>query len=216
MIHINLLPHREEKRKQKKAAFYALLVLGALIGAAVVLAVGGYNARAIAIQEQRNKVIKTAIVELDKKIVEIATLKQEIESLKARQQAVEDLQGDRNQPVYLLDELVKQTPPGVYLREFRQEGQKVTLKGYAQSQERVSELLRNVAGVSPWLEKPDLIEVKSTGLGQGKTAKKVVDFNMIVSIKRPRDKDKAGEGKPDGKPGSKPGAAAPAPAPAKP
>jgi type IV pilus assembly protein PilN len=199
MIHINLLPHREAKRKQKKAAFYALLVLGALIGAAIVLAVGGYNARAIAIQEQRNKVLKTAIVELDKKIAEIATLKQEIEALKARQQAVEDLQGDRNQPVYLLDELVKQTPAGVYLREFKQDGQKVTLKGYAQSQERVSELLRNVAGVSPWLEKPDLIEVKSTGLGQGKTAKKVVDFHMIVSIKRPRDKDKAPDAKPDAK-----------------
>lgn len=201
MIRINLLPHREEKRKQKKAAFFALMVLGAVIGTAIVLAVGGYNARAIAVQEQRNKVLKDAIVGLDKKIAEIATLKQEIEALKARQQAVEDLQGDRNQPVYLLDELVKQTPSGVYLREFRQDGQKVTLKGYAQSQERVSELLRNVAGVSPWLEKPDLIEVKSTGLGQGKTAKKVVDFNMIVSIKRPRDKDKPADGKPGAKPG---------------
>jgi type IV pilus assembly protein PilN len=208
MIHINLLPHREARRKQKKSAFYALLVLGALIGAAVVLAVGGYNARAISIQEQRNKVLKDAIVVLDKKIAEIATLKQEIQALKARQQAVEDLQGDRNQPVYLLDELVKQTPPGVYLKSFRQDGQKVTLLGYAQSQERVSELLRNVAGVSPWLEKPDLIEVKSTGLGQGKTAKKVVEFNMIVSIKRPRDKDKPADGKPDGKAGPKPDAVA--------
>ena len=135
------------------------------------------------------------------------TLKQEIQALKARQQAVEDLQGDRNQPVYLLDELVKQTPPGVYLRSFKQDGQKVTLLGYAQSQERVSELLRNVAGVSPWLEKPDLIEVKSTGLGQGRTAKKVVEFNMIVSIKRPRDKDKPADGKPDGKAAPRPGAA---------
>ncbi|SFU95793.1 PilN domain-containing protein [Pseudoduganella namucuonensis] len=196
MIRINLLPHREEKRKQKKAAFYALMVLGALAGAAIVLVVGGYNARAIAIQDQRNKVIKDAIVELDKKIAEIATLKTEIEALKARQQAVEDLQGDRNQPVYLLDELVKQTPPGVYLKGFKQEGQRVSIQGYAQSQERVSELLRNVAGVSPWLEKPDLIEVKSTGLGQGKTAKKVVEFNLIVSIKRPRDKDKPADGKP--------------------
>jgi type IV pilus assembly protein PilN len=203
MLHINLLPHREARRKQKKSAFYALLVLGALIGAAVVLTVGGYNARTISIQEQRNKVIKDAIVVLDKKIVEIATLKQEIEALKARQQAVEDLQGDRNQPVFLLDELVKQTPPGVYLKAFKQDGQKVSMQGYAQSQERVSELLRNLAGVSPWLEKPDLIEVKSTGLGQGKTAKKVVEFNLVVSIKRPRDKDKPDDAKP-GKPG-KPG-----------
>lgn len=204
MIRINLLPHREEKRKQKKNAFYALMVLGAVIGIGVVLAVGGYNARAIAIQDQRNKAIKDAIVVLDKQIAEIATLKQEIEALKARQQAVEDLQGDRNQPVYLLDELVRQTPAGVYLKGFRQDGQRVTVQGYAQSQERVSELLRNLAGVSPWLEKPDLVEVKATGLGQGKTAKKVVEFNLIVGIKRPRDKDNPDDGKPGGKrPGDK-------------
>jgi len=213
MIRINLLPHREEKRKQKKAAFYALLTLGGIIGAAIVLLVGGYNARAISIQNARNSELKTAITGLDTKIAEIATLKSEIEALKARQQAVEDLQGDRNQPVYLMDELVKQTPPGVYLKGFKQEGQKVTIQGYAQSQERVSEFLRNLAGVSPWLEKPDLIEVRSTGLGQGKTAKKVVEFNMVVSIKRPRDKDKDAKDGKDGKPAAKQaGAAASAPA----
>lgn len=198
MIRINLLPHREARRKQKKSAFFALLALGGVIGVGIVLLVGGYNARAISIQDQRNAVLKSAIVVLDTKIAEIATLKQEIEALKARQQAVEDLQGDRNQPVYLMDELVKQTPPGVYLKGFKQEGQKVTVNGYAQSQERVSEFLRNLAGVSPWLERPDLIEVKSTGLGQGKTAKKVVEFNLVVNIKRPRDKD----GAPDGAKGS--------------
>ena len=189
MIKINLLPHREERRKQQKAAFVALLALGAIAGAAVVLLVGGYNARRMSIQNERNQVIKGAIVVLDKKIAEIATLKQEIEALKARQQAVEDLQGDRNQPVYLMDELVKQTPAGVYLKSFKQEGQKVAVGGYAQSQERVSELLRNLAGASPWLERPDLVEVRSTGLGQGKSAKKVVEFNLTVNIKRPRDKD---------------------------
>jgi type IV pilus assembly protein PilN len=193
MIRINLLPHREEKRKQKKQAFYALLALGGVIGIGVVLLVGGYNARAIGIQDARNQELQTAIAGLDKKIAEIATLKQEIEALKARQQAVEDLQGERNQPVYLLDELVKQTPPGVYLKAFRQEGQKVAINGYAQSQERVSELLRNLAGVSPWLERPDLVEVKSTALGQGKTAKKVVEFNLNVFIKRARDKDQPGD-----------------------
>ncbi len=208
MIKINLLPHREEKRKQKKAAFYALLALGAIVGVGVVLLVGGYNAREISIQNQRNHVIKTAISGLDKKIAEIATLKQEIEALKARQQAVEDLQGDRNQPVYLLDELVKQIPSGVYLKGFKQEGQKVAIGGYAQSQERVSELLGNLAGVSPWLERPELVEVKSTGLGQGKTAKKVVEFNLSVNIKRPRDKDAAASAA-KGKPG---GGAAPSPA----
>ena len=200
MVRINLLPHREEKRRQRKAAFVALLVLAALIGAGIVLLVGGYNARAIAVQEQRNRVLKTAIVELDVKIARIATLKQEIEALKARQQAVEDLQGDRNQPVYLLDELVRQTPEGVYLKGFRQDGQRVTVSGYAQSQERVSELLRNLAGASPWLERPDLIEVKAGTIGPAKNARKVVEFSLVVAIKRPRDKERA-EHENDGKAG---------------
>ncbi len=199
MIRINLLPHREEKRKQKKAAFLALLVLSAIIGGAVVLAVGGYNARRIAIQDERNRTFKTEIVELDKKILQIASLKQDIDALKARQQAVEDLQADRNQPVYLMDELVKQTPDGVYMKSFKQEAQRVAINGYAQSQERVSEFLRNLSSHSPWLERPELIEVRAATLGKEKNAKKVVEFNLNVGIKRPRDKDKEVLG-PDGKP----------------
>lgn len=206
MIRINLLPHREERRKQRKQAFAALLVLGGLAGALIVIMVGGYNARAISVQNQRNQLLQTSIKDLDKKIAEIASLKEEIESLKARQEAVEDLQADRNQPVYLMDELVKQTPSGVYLKSFKQEGQKVTVTGYAQSQERVSELLRNLAGNSPWLERPDLIEVKASTLGQNKnTGRKVVEFNLSVNIKRPRDKDLP----PGAKPGVKPGARMP-------
>ncbi|MBB3222836.1 PilN domain-containing protein [Pseudoduganella umbonata] len=189
MVRINLLPHREEKRKQRKAAFMALMVLSALVGIGIVLLVGGYNARAIAVQEQRNAVLQTAIAALDGKIARIATLKQEIEALKARQQAVEDLQGDRNQPVYLLDELVRQTPEGIYLKGFRQDGQRVAVDGYAQSQERVSELLRNLSSASPWLERPDLIEVKAGVIGQAKNPRKVVEFSLVVGIKRPRDKD---------------------------
>lgn len=208
MIRINLLPHREEKRKQKQAAFLALLVLGGVLGMAVVLMVGGYNARALSIQDERNGVLTAAIGELDKKIAQIATLKQEIEALKARQQAVEDLQGDRNQPVYLLDELVRQTPPGVYLKGFRQEGQKVSVNGFAQSQERVSELLRNLAGASPWLEKPELIEVKAAPLAQGRAVRKVVEFNLIVNIRRPRDNDApAGAPVPGAAPAPAPGSA---------
>jgi len=201
MIRINLLPHREAKRKQKQTAFVALLALGGIIGVIVVLLVSGYNASMISIQNERNTVLKTANAELDVKIASIATLKAEIEALKARQQAVEDLQGDRNQPVYLLDELVKQTPAGVYLKSFKQDGQRVVVSGVAQSQERVAELLRNLSGSSPWLEKPDLTEVRAATLAGSKTGKKVVEFTMAVSIKRQRDKDadaaaKAGEAKP--------------------
>ncbi|SFD87733.1 PilN domain-containing protein [Massilia yuzhufengensis] len=199
MIRINLLPHREAKRKQKQSAFVALLALGGLVGAAVVLMVGGYNASRIAVQNERNLVLKTASAELDKKIGEIKTLEEEIEALKARQQAVEDLQGDRNQPVYLLDELVRQTPEGVYLKSFRQEGQKVTLSGYAQSQERVAELLRNVSGTSPWLERPNLTEVKVAALDKSKTGRKVVEFQMDVAIKRLREQEEADGAKPGAK-----------------
>ncbi len=203
MIRINLLPHREAKRKQKQTAFAALLALGGVIGVIVVLLVSGYNASMISIQNERNTVLKTANAELDVKIASIATLKAEIEALKARQQAVEDLQGDRNQPVYLLDELVKQTPAGVYLKAFKQDGQRVVINGVAQSQERVAELLRNLSGASPWLEKPDLTEVRAAALAGSKTGKKVVEFTMAVSIKRQRDKDAAAAA------AAKPGAAAP-------
>jgi type IV pilus assembly protein PilN len=196
MIRINLLPHREAKRKQKQAAFAALLALGGLAGAALVLMIGAYNASRIATQNERNLVLKNANAELDKKISKIASLKAEIEALKARQQAVEDLQGDRNQPVYLLDELVRQTPDGVYLKAFKQDGQKVVLSGYAQSQERVAELLRNLSGNSPWLERPDLTEVRAVPLAQSKTGRKVVEFTLAVAIKRAREKDE------DAKPGA--------------
>ncbi|KQQ86639.1 PilN domain-containing protein [Massilia sp. Leaf139] len=195
MIRINLLPHREAKRKQKQTAFVAMLVLGALLGVAVVLLVGGWNASRIAIQEQRNTVLSTENAELDKKIKDIATLKEEINALKSRQQAVEDLQGDRNQPVYLFDELVRQTPDGVYLRGFEQNGQRVILNGYAQSQERVAELLRNLSGNSPWLERPDLTEVKAATLTQGKIVRKAVEFTLAVNIKRAREAEEAEEGK---------------------
>jgi type IV pilus assembly protein PilN len=201
MIRINLLPHREAKRKQKQAAFAALLALGGVLGGALVLMVGGYNASVIATQNQRNGVLKQANAELDVKIKKIANLKSEIEALKARQQAVEDLQGDRNQPVYLLDELVRQTPEGVYLKSFKQDGQKVLLTGVAQSQERVAELLRNLSGNSPWLERPELAEVRAATLAQSKTGRKVVEFTLNVSIKRVREKEEIA--KENAKPGPK-------------
>ena len=193
MIRINLLPHREAKRKQKQAAFYALLALGAAAGVAVVLAVGAYNARQLSVQDERNLVLKKANAELDKQIAEIKTLKEEIEALKARQQAVQDVQGDRNQPVYLLDELVRQTPEGMHLKSLKQEGRRVVLTGYAQSQERVAELLRNLSGNSAWLERPELVEVKAVTLAQSKTGRKVVEFTLSVAIKRPTDGEDEGQ-----------------------
>lgn len=191
MIKINLLPHREEKRKKRQSEFYAMLGLVGTVAALVVILVGFGIGNKISQQEQRNTFIQTENARLDVQIKEISTLKQDIEALKARQQAVEDLQGDRNQPVYLMDELVKQTPEGVYLRAFKQDGQRVIMNGYAQSNERVSEFLRNLSNNSPWLNLPELIEIRSANLGPGKDAKKVFEFTVNVGIQRPRDKEQA-------------------------
>lgn len=201
MIRINLLPHREAKRKQKQNAFVALLGLGGVAGAAIVLLVGAYNASQVSVQNQRNEVLKKAGAELDMKIGEITNLKEEITALQARQQAVEDLQGDRNQPVHLLDELVRQTPDGVSLKSVKQNGQRVILSGNAQSQERVAELLRNLSSGSPWLQNPDLTEVRAVTLGQGKSGRQVVEFTLGVSIKRARLSDEEEAAADGAKPG---------------
>jgi type IV pilus assembly protein PilN len=198
MIRINLLPHREEKDKQRRKSFYALLVLSGISALLIIILFAGYMAKRISDQGEVNQVIKTENIRLDGQIKEVSTLKQEIQALKARQQAVEDLQADRNQPVYLMSELVQQTPEGIYLRGFKQDGQRVVLSGYAQSNERVAEFLRNISNNSAWLERPDLVEIRSVSLGQGKDAKKVFDFSINVGIKRPRDKEQPTSGSPDG------------------
>ena len=189
MVRINLLPHREARRKERKTAFVAMLIAAVFAGGLLVLAVGGVIATRIAAQNERNAFIQAENAKLDVQIKEIATLKQEIEALKARQQAVEDLQSDRNQPVYLMDELVRQVPEGTYLRSFKQAGQRVSLNGYAQSNERVSELLRNLGNASPWLERPDLVEIRAATTGTGKDLRRVFEFTVNVGIKRSREAD---------------------------
>ena len=185
MILINLLPHREEKRKRRKAAYFAGLALGAVAG---VLAVGlwyGVLEQMKSAQMERNAFLGAEIKKLEAQIKDIANLRAEIEALKARQKAVEDLQTNRNIPVYLLNELVKQTPDGVYLSSIRQTGQVVAVTGVAQSNERVSEFLRNTLYNSQWLEKPELIEIRA-GAAQGGGRQRAYDFSMRVSIKRPQ------------------------------
>lgn len=184
MISINLLPHREAKRKERRDAFLASMFASILMGGVLVMAVGGVISTRIASQQELNSLFKEENTKLDVQIAEIATLQQEIAALKARQQAVEDLQSDRNQPVYLMDELVKHVPKGSYLRSFKQAGQRVVLNGYAQSNERVSELLRNVGNASPWLERPDLVEIRAATVGQDKNLRKLFEFTVNAGIKR--------------------------------
>lgn len=185
MILINLLPHREEKRRQRKRAYFVSLGLSALVGGAIVLVWYSVLQQMTSAQESRNAFLKAEITRLDAQIKDIATLRAEIEALKARQKAVEDLQTDRNVPVYLLNELVKQTPEGVYLTAIRQNGQVVTLSGVAQTNERVSEFLRNGLYNSTWLERPELVEIKASSVNAAsRDQRRLFDFLMRVTIKR--------------------------------
>jgi type IV pilus assembly protein PilN len=206
VILINLLPHREEKRKRKKVAFFAGLGVAAAAGLAIVGMWYVVVQQMTGVQQERNAFLATEIAKLEVQIKDIAMLKAEIESLKARQKAVEDLQINRNLPVHLLNELVKQTPEGVYFTGVRQEGQVLNVTGIAQTQERVSELLRNTAYSSEWLERPELIESRATVVAAAnREQKRLFDFTMRLNVKRPQDKAAAEAAK-------APGAAASAPA----
>ena len=187
-IMINLLPHREERRKRKKIAFFAGLGVAAFIGVAVIGVWYLVVQQMISGQQARNSFLQGEIAKLDIQIKDIASLKAEIASLKARQKAVEDLQIDRNVPVHVLNELVKQVPEGIYITSVKQEGQLLNVAGIAQTQERVSELLRNTAYNSEWLVKPELIESKAATIqAANKEQKRLFDFSVRLTIKRPQD-----------------------------
>ncbi len=188
MILINLLPHREEKRRQRKRAFFAGLGLAAVVGA---LAAGVWYVvleQMTAAQQARNAFLGEEIKRLEAQIKDIADLKTEIEGLKARQKAVEDLQTNRNMPVYLLDELVRFTPEGMYFTSVKQNGDQVTVTGVAQTNERVSEFLRNTQNQSKWLRKPELVEIKALNLppsAGSREQRRLFDFSVRVSLTQP-------------------------------
>ncbi|HXF46039.1 MAG TPA: PilN domain-containing protein [Burkholderiaceae bacterium] len=177
-IRINLLPHREAKRERQKKAFYFLSFLSLVAGVALVGLVWSVLQGYIGAQQDRNNFIAGENRKLDVQIKEIATLRQEIEALRARQRAVEDLQADRNQPVYLLDELARQTPEGIYLRAIKQEDRKVNVQGWAASNERVSEFLRNLQNGSKYLERPELIEIKLAGQSPQGVQRRLFEFSL--------------------------------------
>jgi len=188
VILINLLPHREEKRQRRKIAFFAGLGVAAAAGLAVVGVWYLVVQQMTSAQQERNDFLTAEIRKLEVQIKDIATLRAEIESLKARQKAVEDLQIDRNVPVHLLNELVKQTPEGIYFRSIKQEGQSLTVSGIAQTQERISELLRNTAYSSEWLVRPELVESKAAAAqGANKEQRQLFEFAMRLGVKRPQE-----------------------------
>ena len=179
MIRINLLPHREEKRKARRQQFYGLVgmisVLALLIVFLVYTIISGY----IAAQESKNELLKKEIAVLDQQIEQIKRLKEQTQALLSRKQIIESLQRDRAEAVRLLSELVKQMPEGVYLQSLKQEGAKLTLTGFAQSNARVSTLMRNIEA-SPWLEKPQLVEITAANVDK----RRLNQFILNASMKR--------------------------------
>jgi type IV pilus assembly protein PilN len=178
-VRVNLLPHRAERRKRAKQHFAIVSGGTFVVGLMIVGLVHSYYAEQISNQEGRNQFLKSEIGKLDKEIAEIDKLKDEIQALLARKQIIETLQADRAQTVHLLDELVKQMPEGVFLKQITQKGMKVQLVGYSQSNARVSTLMRNIEA-SRWLGDPELIEVKAAPLDK----RRVSEFTMFMSLKR--------------------------------
>lgn len=197
MILINLLPHREAARKKQKDQFFTQLGLSALLGGIVCGAVFTWYQGQITSQQDRNAFLQAEIKKLEEEIKDIANLQREIASLRARQTAVENLQGDRNLPVHLLDELVAQLPDGVYLSSMKQDNRSVLLVGVAQSQERVSDLLRNLSNNSQWLVRPELVEIVAAKASvSARDQRRVSNFTIRVSLLRPSAAPAAGSATP--------------------
>jgi type IV pilus assembly protein PilN len=192
VILINLLPHREIARKRRKELFNIGLGTSALAGGLLAGAMFLSLQAQISSQKDINQILQTDIAKFDAQIKDIAGLEAEIAALRARQQAVEDLQSDRNLPVHLLTELVKQLPEGVFISSMRQDGQNLELKGVAQSNERVSELLRNLSNNSQWFTKPDLVEIVAGSVTLApRDVRRVSNFNIKVKLLRASDVEKA-------------------------
>jgi type IV pilus assembly protein PilN len=188
MILINLLPHREERRKQRKRAFF--VGLGVAAGSGLLVAGLWYGAlqQMTQAQQARNNFLRDEIAKLDAQIKDIATLRSEIDSLKARQSAVEGLQLNRNVPVHLLDELVRLTPEGIYLGGIKQTDSSVLVNGVAQTNERVSEFLRNAQSNSPWFDRMELLEIKAVTqppVAGSREQRRLFEFALRVSLKQP-------------------------------
>lgn len=196
MIRINLLPHREAKRKASRQQFYALSGLVSVLAGVIWFAGFTYINAQIDRQSEKNNFLKTEIAELNKQIEEIKKLKEQTDALLARKQVIESLQANRSETVHLFNEIARQLPAGVYLRSIKQDKQKITLIGHAQSNARVSTLMHNLDS-SPVLERPELVQIKAIPVGK----RRMNEFNLNIYFSRQTTED-AGKGskKPGGKP----------------
>ena len=192
MILINLLPHRDAARKRKREIFFVTLGVAALVGGLIGGGIYSWYQTQISDQKYKNTILKTETVKLENQIKEIAGLQAEIAALRARQGAVEELQGNRNMPVHLMTEMVRQLPDGVYITSMKQENLSVSITGVAQSNERVSELLRNLASKSNTLYRPELVEITSSNVAlSARDQRRVSNFSMRVFLKSASEQAKS-------------------------
>ncbi|CAG0963900.1 hypothetical protein BURK1_00859 [Burkholderiales bacterium] len=188
-VRINLLPHREQKRQARQRQFVSFAVLLSILALAVVGLVHMIFAAKIDDQNARNKLLKTEIAKLDEQIREIDKLREQIQQVLARKQVVENLQANRSEAVHLLDQVVRQLPDGIYLKSIKQAGTRVQMVGYAQSNARVSTLMRNIEA-SPWIDKPELVEIKlvtlpgTAGRGSQARGQQANEFTLNFQVKR--------------------------------
>lgn len=191
MILINLLPHREAAKKRRKEAFQVNMVMAALAGLLIAGLIYWYFQIMIEGQQNKNGLLRSEIKVLETQIKEIEGLEAEITALRARQKAVEDLQSDRNLPVHMLNELVKQLPDGVYISSIKQEGLQVTMQGTAQSNERISEMLRNLTEGTAWFSKPELMEIVAKTVDvTAKDKRRAAAFTLRFNLTRVSDAEK--------------------------
>jgi type IV pilus assembly protein PilN len=199
MIPINLLPHREVRRKAQQRQFAVLAGAAALVAIGIVVLVHGFLAQRIDNQNARNRYLDGEISKLDKQIDEIKKLKEQTSALLARKRVVESLQSNRTEAVRLLDQMVRQLPGGLYLKGIKQTGDVVNVTGYATSNARVSTLMRNFEA-SPWLENPQLVEIKAAKVGNAN----LNEFNLNVKVTRPKEEVEDQQKKPGGAPAQPP------------
>ena len=160
MAKINLLPWREELRKQKQKDFYIAMALSVVAGFIILGLIHAYIDGLKAYQEQRNQILKNEITFLDKKIVEIKDIEEKKKKLLAKIDLIQKLQESRPEIVHLFDEIPKITPDGIFLTKFTQTGPDLIFEGKSQSNARISALMRAIES-SPWLQKPTLNVIQS-------------------------------------------------------
>ena len=177
MMRINLLPHREEKRRARQVQFIALSVISVLLSALLVGVVQVVIGTQISSQERRNAYLKEETAKLDTQIAEIKKLREETQALLERKNVVENLQSTRSDVVHLLDQMLRILPDGVYLKSIKQAGNRINLVGYAQSNARVSTLMRAIDD-SPWLDSASLVVISATNVGSGRISEFTLNFNL--------------------------------------